>query len=325
MCKYKFFEHKECEYYPCHQLKEINCMFCYCAAYPYFDCPGNPQWLKNGIKDCSSCSYPHVKGHYDDMMDFIIRHTSVYEVQDPQTIKHLYLGWNETMIYSYLDGCQGKAYVDSLINPMSAMILVGDFCFFAGKPNQNLVYHIKQDFMIICYLEKEWEKIIEQCYQDQVCKHIRYATKKDTNFDREKLKQYIHQLPDEYQIKEIDEEIYHQLLIEDWSKDLCIHYHSYDEMKTFGKCFVICYGNQIVSGAGAYAYYKNGIEIEIDTHPSYRKKGLARVIASQLILECLQNDCYPSWDAHNQASLNLAMQLGYEYDGPYQVYLLKRL
>ena len=64
---------------------------------------------------------------------------------------------------------------------------------------------------------------------------------------------------------------------------------------------------------------------EIDTHPSYRKKGLARVIASQLILECLQNDCYPSWDAHNQASLNLAMQLGYEYDGPYQVYLLKRL
>lgn len=36
MCKnsYKFFENKECEYYPCHKdMESINCLFCYCPLY----------------------------------------------------------------------------------------------------------------------------------------------------------------------------------------------------------------------------------------------------------------------------------------------------
>ena len=38
---YKFFSHKQCEYYPCHQLDEINCLFCYCPLYILKDCKGN--------------------------------------------------------------------------------------------------------------------------------------------------------------------------------------------------------------------------------------------------------------------------------------------
>lgn len=71
MKKYQFFEHKECEYYPCHSLKEINCMFCYCPAYSFVQCPGNPIWLENGVKDCSSCTFPHIKSHYQQMMDYL--------------------------------------------------------------------------------------------------------------------------------------------------------------------------------------------------------------------------------------------------------------
>ena len=73
MKKYQYFEHHQCEYYPCHDFKNINCLFCYCPAYPYQDCPGNPQWLDNEIKDCSSCVFPHHVENYEKLIDFLCK------------------------------------------------------------------------------------------------------------------------------------------------------------------------------------------------------------------------------------------------------------
>lgn len=65
MDNYKFFENKNCEYYPCHKTDgAFNCLFCYCPLYPY-DCGGNFKILKNGIKDCSECIIPHKKDNWE--------------------------------------------------------------------------------------------------------------------------------------------------------------------------------------------------------------------------------------------------------------------
>lgn len=61
---YKFFSHKQCEYYPCHQLDKINCLFCYCPLYILKDCKGNYKMIGD-IKDCSGCTLPHQKESYD--------------------------------------------------------------------------------------------------------------------------------------------------------------------------------------------------------------------------------------------------------------------
>lgn len=65
---YKFFENKDCEYYPCHKAERINCLFCFCPLYST-DCGGNCKWLydRNGklIKDCSDCIIPHTNGGYE--------------------------------------------------------------------------------------------------------------------------------------------------------------------------------------------------------------------------------------------------------------------
>ncbi len=64
MPKYDHFSHKDCEYYPCHKgVPELNCLFCYCPLY-FLECPGDPKTLPNGIKDCSSCDYPHIPENY---------------------------------------------------------------------------------------------------------------------------------------------------------------------------------------------------------------------------------------------------------------------
>lgn len=64
MNKFKYFQHKECEYFPCHNFEELNCLFCFCPLY-FLDCKGNFVILKNGIKDCSNCKIPHSKDGYD--------------------------------------------------------------------------------------------------------------------------------------------------------------------------------------------------------------------------------------------------------------------
>ena len=67
--KYSFFQHKECEFFPCHKTADkdsFNCLFCYCPLYALGDgCGGNFTYTDNGIKDCSNCLIPHSKGGYD--------------------------------------------------------------------------------------------------------------------------------------------------------------------------------------------------------------------------------------------------------------------
>lgn len=76
----RFFENRDCKYFPCHagmERQPFNCLFCYCPMNPYEDCPGNPVYreTKNGrrIKVCTGCTFPHQAEHYDEIMDFLRR------------------------------------------------------------------------------------------------------------------------------------------------------------------------------------------------------------------------------------------------------------
>ena len=69
-----------------------------------------------------------------------------------------------------------------------------------------------------------------------------------------------------------------------------------------------------------YTRYKEGIEIEVDTIPSERRKGLASVVCAALILACLDEGLYPSWDAHDMNSVQLSRNFGYEFDHEYTAY-----
>lgn len=65
---YKFFENRDCKYYPCHNdVTHINCLFCYCPLYG-MKCPGTYSYIvKNNkqIKVCTECTYPHIPENYE--------------------------------------------------------------------------------------------------------------------------------------------------------------------------------------------------------------------------------------------------------------------
>ena len=70
MPNYDFFQHRQCEYFPCHAGADpdtFSCLFCYCPLYALGDdCGGNYTYAnKKGVKDCSSCLRPHRRENYE--------------------------------------------------------------------------------------------------------------------------------------------------------------------------------------------------------------------------------------------------------------------
>ena len=72
MSHYDFFQHKECEFFPCHEGMDedrFSCLFCYCPLYALGDkCGGNFTYTEQGIKDCSNCRLPHRRENYLKVM-----------------------------------------------------------------------------------------------------------------------------------------------------------------------------------------------------------------------------------------------------------------
>lgn len=72
---YKFFENKDCEFFPCHKgLENLNCLFCYCPMYKMENCPGTPIYIDNGIKkikSCENCTFPHNPKNYEKVISIL--------------------------------------------------------------------------------------------------------------------------------------------------------------------------------------------------------------------------------------------------------------
>lgn len=249
----------------------------------------------------------------------------IRKIKDGKKAEGLFAGWEETLIWSCLEGVMGDIYVDNLERPRRAAAKLGDFCFFSGEASKELIFHIwelyGQEFMIMVPRDGLWAGSIEECFGTGAKRVIRYATKKEGNvFERERLQKYMGKVSDEYDICEIDERLYHMCLAEGWSRDLVAQYGDYETYKRLGLGVAILREGMLVSGASSYSRYKEGIEIEIDTREDYRRRGLAAASGAGLILSCLERGLYPSWDAQNTASLALAQKLGYHFSHEYLAY-----
>ncbi|MFT4106450.1 MAG: GNAT family N-acetyltransferase [Lacrimispora sp.] len=234
----------------------------------------------------------------------------------------LFRGWEDGLIWSCLQGHMGKLILDDEENPASALIDIGDFCFFAGVPNDVLLNALSGEKLLIPK-DEPWEKLIEDFYGSRVSRTFRYAIKKEPDvFDVKKLNNYIEALDHCYELKLFDRKIFEMAKSEKWSVDLCSQFSDYADYKKRAIGTAILHQGKLVAGASPYAVYNGGIEIEIDTKPEYRRKGLATVCGAKLILECLQRNIYPDWDAHDLRSVALAEKLGYHLDHPYVTYIL---
>lgn len=249
-------------------------------------------------------------------------------LENPQNAEKLFADWQEGCIWSALQGIMGDIYVDDEDNPSCGAVILGDFTFLAGIPGRELVLwkpsDAKKENRIFVPKNDNWNEIIEDCYGDNAQKVIRYAIKKERNiFDRERLEQIAMGLSEEYTAKLIDETLFHRCMSQEWCRDGVANYPDYELYRQYGLGVVILRGEEIVASCSSYSGFHDGIEIEVDTRTDYRRKGLASVCAAKLILECLDRDWFPSWDAQNLMSVGLATKLGYHFDKEYTSYEVK--
>lgn len=84
---YRFFQNKECKFFPCHEVQDeddFNCLFCYCPLYLDDNCIGSPEYIITGrgqrIKDCSSCLVVHSPEMYDKVIAHLRRQDEILRV-----------------------------------------------------------------------------------------------------------------------------------------------------------------------------------------------------------------------------------------------------
>ena len=243
----------------------------------------------------------------------------VYELEDTSKVTSLFEGWSETLITSCLQKVMGKIYVTDTTRPRSAVAYVGCFAFYGGEPDSELAEYRLGEFVIMTPQSDAWAELIEESWPSAK-KVTRYAIRKDTRFDTEALKQMASKIPKGYELRRIDADIYDQCLEEPLINDFVSSFESKDKYLELGRGVVLMKDGKIVSGASSYSRYKEGIEIEVDTIPEERKQGFATTMCAALILDCLDEGLYPSWDAQNLDSVRLAEKLGYEFAHEYTVY-----
>ena len=199
--------------------------------------------------------------------------------------------------------------------------------FYAGNPNikeaEDLLNNLPE-FALVIVDSDEWKSRIETVHKGDIEKFQRYRFKKNAeHLDRTHLLNLLSTLPEGYEIKEIDRSIVKAPTFHELSEDFISQFDSIDDFINRGVGYAILYEGKVVSAATSFSIYDGGIEIEIATNSQYRRKGLATITASALILDCLDKGKYPSWDGANSESVELAKKLGYIFKETYDTYFIE--
>lgn len=251
-----------------------------------------------------------------------------------KAVSLLFDGWQETMVWSCLQGVMGTVY--GTVSPeipgeyRAAAAVLGDFIFLAGRPEKELLAFLDEncraEFRILVPRSGDWSEIILRYYGTRAKKVTRYAIKKEPDvFHREALLKAAESLPEGYSLCLMDRKLYEACREHTWSRDLVSQFETYEDYRRLGLGAVALYKDELVSGASSYTSYEGGIEIEIDTRKDHRRRGLAFACGARLILECLDRGLYPSWDAQNLWSVALAEKLGYHFDHEYTAFEMTTL
>jgi len=88
-------------------------------------------------------------------------------------------------------------------------------------------------------------------------------------------------------------------------------FSSVDDFLARGLGYCVVRAGRIVAAAGSAAASSTAIDIEIETAPEHRRRGLGSAVGSRLVRECLAHDIRPCWLAANEESGRLARHLGF--------------
>lgn len=126
------------------------------------------------------------------------------------------------------------------------------------------------------------------------------------------------------EIRAISSDLVRSLLAEPWAADVVSNTMTGDAGSRTGFGFVALLDTRIIGAVGCYLCYREGIEVQIDTHSRFRRRGVATRLARRMVEECSRRGLACHWDAMNAESASLARRLGFREAGKYWCVQLTR-
>lgn len=234
--------------------------------------------------------------------------------------------YDRVLIDSVLEGKIGKAYADSIGQPRVARLDSGSFTMLAG----NLAVPGTIDLIQcapITYVTPQtnaWRDLLQGEFGSRI------SAMPFTNFSWRPLQpvylaKLIGSIPSTYRLKQIDRPLAGQLPSDMGNKYFLENFHSIEDFLARGIGFCILHQDKIVSAATSFAQSSKAIDIEIETVPDYRRRGLGTIVGAKLVSHCLEQGIEPRWLAANPISEKLALKLGYTQGETYLTYEIKPL
>jgi hypothetical protein len=230
-------------------------------------------------------------------------------------------------ISSILEGQSGKqisVVVNDLETPEMVLLRYGVFGLLGGNADHPDAAKFLRSIHLPCAIQPSpegWIRLLQMTYAGSIKEIERFSfSRHHINIDH--LKDIISKHAYGNSVIKIDLETARDMENDEWNKYHLMNYNSPEDFVKSGFGNAIKLNGVVVSACSAALRCVEGIEMNIITHPAFRNKGLALIVAAHTMLQALEKGLIPHWDAANQPSARLAMRLGYKPAGSYYTHYI---
>jgi len=217
-----------------------------------------------------------------------------------------------------LEARLGSVRHDDPDAPRVARIDLGCYAIFSGDAGLPVaarwVAELEPPIEIVLPPDQAWRDLVDGLLGDR-CTDRPMRTFALHDLDGETLHPAAAAVPDGFRVAELDVELAGQ-----FDDDLRPHamttFPSAEELVEKGIGYAaVAPDGRVAAQTSSYAFSSKRVEVAIGTHPEFRRRGLARVVAARMLLGCIERGLRPEWSASNPVSKRLARSLGYRPAG----------
>jgi GNAT superfamily N-acetyltransferase len=252
-------------------------------------------------------------------------HIATFQPSEREALRALFADnkRDRVMIECVLEDRLGQAAADSPEAPSVARLDHGVFTILGGDPHHPMAVDLLRckPILFVSPESEEWGRLLESEYGEKAIP-LSFTAFDSRSLDANHLEALSGVPPSGYEVRKMDLPLAAQLL-EDFDTDEFIDsFESVEDFATRGVGYLALHQGVIVSAATSFAASSKGIDIDIQTQPEHRRKGLATQVGARLLLDCLERQVEPHWLAANRASEGLALKLGYTKRDSYLTFMM---